>query len=254
MWRHDGAGTRARIGVLTPHLDPVPETEFQAMAPEGVSTHTARVPLGMVQDDGTIVPDVGPEIAKAFSEPPEVDRAAARLAPLSLGAIVYAFTSSSYVLGASADGALSRRLQDKATGAPVVIQSQALVAGLDALGIKRITLVHPPWFSRELDGLGVAYFGERGIEVVNHGPADIRQDYGEIEPQQVFDWVTSRTSPRAEAVVIGGGGFRAVGVIDALEDELDRPVLTANQASFWQALRLSGIDDEPDGYGRLFAH
>ena len=32
-WRRDGAGRLARIGVLTPHFDPVPESEMVAMAP-----------------------------------------------------------------------------------------------------------------------------------------------------------------------------------------------------------------------------
>ena len=35
-------------------------------------------------------------------------------------------------------------------------------------------------------------------------------------------------------------GFRAVGIVEALEENLDRPILTANQVAFWQALALSG--------------
>jgi hypothetical protein len=46
MWQPDGWAWRARIGVLTPHGDVGPECEFRAMAPEGVSVHAARVPLG----------------------------------------------------------------------------------------------------------------------------------------------------------------------------------------------------------------
>src|SRR5215207_2739375 len=43
-WRPDGVGSVARIGVLTPDFDPVPESEMAAMAPHGVSIHAARVP------------------------------------------------------------------------------------------------------------------------------------------------------------------------------------------------------------------
>jgi hypothetical protein len=42
-WQSDGAGALARIGVLTPHFDPVPESELWAMAPPGVSIHASRV-------------------------------------------------------------------------------------------------------------------------------------------------------------------------------------------------------------------
>jgi len=57
----------------------------------------------------------------------------------------------------------------------------------------------------------------------------------------------------AEAAVIGGGGFRAIGAIEALEAALGRPVLSANQAAFWYALRLSGVTNGVSGYGRIFA-
>ncbi len=50
LWQPDGWGWRARIRVLTPHLDI--ESEFQAMAPEGVSIHTARVPFGVTAAGG----------------------------------------------------------------------------------------------------------------------------------------------------------------------------------------------------------
>ncbi len=103
MWQPDGAGSRARIGVLTPHLDPVPESEFQALAPDGVSIHAARVPLGMVGPDGEIIPRIDPDIARAFSQPPAVDHAAALLSALAPSAVVYAFTSSSYLLGPEGD-------------------------------------------------------------------------------------------------------------------------------------------------------
>ena len=41
----DGWGWRARIGILVPHADIGAEAEFQAMAPDGVSIHSARVPM-----------------------------------------------------------------------------------------------------------------------------------------------------------------------------------------------------------------
>jgi maleate isomerase len=57
-----------------------------------------------------------------------------------------------------------------------------------------------------------------------------------------------------DALVIGGNGFRAVGVIDAVERERGHPVLAANQVLFWGALRAAGAPTEAVvGYGRVFA-
>ena len=56
----------------------------------------------------------------------------------------------------------------------------------------------------------------------------------------------------ADAVFFGGNGLRAIGVIRALEEDLGRMVLTANQVALWQALRWSGTRALVGGYGRLF--
>ena len=251
-WMTDGASTRARIGVLTPHLDAVPESEFQALAPDGVSIHAARVPLGMVGPDGEIIPHVNTDIAKAFAEPPNVDNAASLLSAVSPGAIVFAFTSSSYIKGPDEDVKLKNRLEQRTQGIPVIIQSDALAVALRTLNARRIVLVHPPWFSDELDDLGARYFENSGFEVLDHGQAKLRDDYGDMTPEQIFDWVTTHTPEDSDAVVIGGGGFRAIGVINEIENSLNIPILSANQASFWLALRMSGIDDRLNGYGRIF--
>jgi len=252
MWHRDGRGIRARIGLLTPHIDPVPESEFNALVPEGVSVHTARVPLGMVGPDGEITPKIGPDVARAFSEPPHVDNAVSSLAALDLSAIVYAFTSSSYILGPDADDRLKNRLTECAGGASVIVQTQALVAAVKALGAERIALFHPPWFSADLDRLGAEYFAAHGLKVLYHEPAKLRKDYGDIEPKQVFDWVRERVPDTADIAVIGGSGFRAVGAIEALESEISRRVVSANQAAFWYALRKSGLNDTLANYGKLF--
>ena len=251
-WMPDGAGTRARIGVLTPHMDAVPESEFQALAPDGVSIHAARIPLGMVGPDGEIIPHVDADIAKAFAEPPAVDNAASLLSAVSPSAIVFAFTSSSYIMGPDEDVSLKKRLEQRTKNIPVIIQSEALVVALRTLNAERIVLVHPPWYSDELDALGASYFKNSGFEILGHGQAKLRDDYGDMTQEQIFHWVTTHTPENADAAVIGGGVGRATGVINEIENYLNISVLSANQASFWFALRTSGIEDRINGYGRIF--
>lgn len=253
MWQPDGAGWRARIGVLTPHSDPVPESELQAMAPVGVSIHAARVPLGFAGPDNGGTSLIGSDAARGFSEPPHVDNAAALLAAAPLHVILYAFTSSSYVLGADAEAAFKARLEECTRGIPVVISTSAACAALRAVGAHKIALIHPPWFPADLDRLGAKYFQGQGFEVVHHGSAQLRSSSGEIFPAQIYDWARRTVPDSAEAVFIGGNGFRAIGAIDALEQDLGRPVLSANQAAFWQALRLARTCVPVSGYGRLFA-
>jgi maleate isomerase len=123
---------------------------------------------------------------------------------------------------------------------------------LAALGVKRLALIDPPWFSVELNAQGAAYFQGQGFDVVHNGPADLPSDQRAIHPGQLYEWVRTHTPKSAEAVFIGGNGLRAIGVIQALEQDLARPVLTANQVAFWHALSLSGARAPIVGYGQIF--
>jgi maleate isomerase len=53
-------------------------------------------------------------------------------------------------------------------------------------------------------------------------------------------------------VFIGGNAIRAIGLIAALEEDLRRPILRANQVSLWYALRVAGTEVSIDDYGQLF--
>ena len=251
MWQPDG-WAQTRIGVLTPHADVVPETEFGALAPEGISIHAMRVRFGAYKAGGTMDRIIADDPVRAFAEPPLVDDAAELLAAAPLHAIVYAFTSSSYVRGAADDAALKARLERRTRGIPVIIPCAAAVTALTVLTAKRLALISPPWFSEEMDHRGARYFQSQGFEVVQSGPAGLPSDQQGIRPGQLYEWVRTHMPEDADAVFIGGNGFRAIGVINALEEHLARPVLTANQVAFWDALRLSGTRASVVGYGQIF--
>jgi len=233
MWQADG-WAQTRIGVLTPHADIVPEMEFNALAPDGISIHATRIPFGGYRPGGKMDPTIANDPVRAIADPPVIDDAAEMLAMAPLHAIVFGFTSSSYVRGAADDAKLKSRLEARTRGIPVVIPCAAAAIALAALSAKQVALISPPWFS--------AY----------SAPADLPSDQQAIQPEQLYDWVCSHVPKNAEAVFIGGNGFRAIGVIKALEASLDRPVLTANQVAFWCALRLSGARVPIVNYGRIF--
>jgi maleate isomerase len=252
MWQPDG-WARTRIGVLTPQVDLNPESEFRALAGGAVSIHAARVAQKTYDPGETTDRKIASARVRAFADPPQVDDAAESLATASLHAIAYCFTSSSYIRGAADDAALKSRLEVRTRGIPVVIAATAAVTALNALAVKRFALINPPWFSAELDQQGADYFKNQGFDVVSSGPAGLPSDPLAIQPNAVFDWVRTHVPERAEAVFIGGNGFRSVGVIKALEDTLKRPVLTANQVAFWQALALAKAGVSVVDYGRIFA-
>ena len=191
---------------------------------------------------------------RAFTDPPHVDDAAELLAAAPIHAIAFGFTSSAYVISAEAEAAMIARLEQRTRGIPVVAPCAATRNALQVLGCRRVALINPPWLDVELNELGRRYYAAAGLEIVYSAPCELPSDQKAITPEQLHAWAVSHAPASAEALVIGGNGFRAVGVISALEADLQRPVLTANQVLFWAALGAAGADIRAvTGYGRLFA-
>jgi maleate isomerase len=252
-WKHDGWEATIRIGVLVPHADVGPESELKAMAPPSVAIHATRVPFGAMASRGVMDPTIPLAPVRSFAEPPHLDNAAELLAAAPLDAIAYGFTSSAYVIGVQGEAEMSIRLKRRTRGIPVVATCKAAVEGLRVLGARRIALVDPPWFDTELNALGRRYYESAGFEVVYSAPCGLPSSQAKITPSDLHAWVSEHASTDAEAIVIGGNGLRAVGTIAALEEDLGRAVVTANQALLWAALRVANADPSSvSDYGRLF--
>jgi maleate isomerase len=244
--------TMLRIGVLTPHATPGPEAEFATMAPGRLATRIARV-TGTAEASGSDDP-TSPATLSALTTAPFPDRAAEQLLTDPVDIIGYASTTSAYAIGFDAEMAMVARLS-QLTGLAVAATCASAIRALHALRAERVALVGAPWFSPEFKELGAAYFASQGFDVVSSTLPELPHDPHAIEPAAICEWTSHHVEDAAEAVFIGGNGFRAAGAIEALEAAIDRPVLTSNQVLLWQLLAQSDAAPfEINGYGRLFAH
>jgi maleate isomerase len=215
------------ICVLTPHAAVGPEEELPAMAP-GITVRVVRIA------------GAGTALDEAVELVAEVD------------AIAYASTSSAYAIGFDDEVAMLARLSRR-IGIPVVGTCASAVRALHLLGGQRVALMHPPWFDEELNELGASYFRSQGFEVVSSASAELTSDPDQIETAAVVEWGSNHVPDRAEAVFIGGNGFRAAAAIDALESRTGRPVLESNQVLLWELLAQTSSTLQVRGFGRLFS-
>jgi maleate isomerase len=117
-----------------------------------------------------------------------------------------------------------------------------------------LSLVNPPWFDAQLNEAGRDYYQSAGFGVLYAQPCRLPSSQHQITPGHLYSWIVESVPEASEALVIGGNGFRAVGVIDALESHLGKPVLSANQALFGAALKAAGeTPGTVKGYGRIFS-
>jgi maleate isomerase len=224
----------------------VMEPECYAMAPEGVSIHTTRIPL-----DGQV--DVDHLNALAGDEDgagPLLD-ATRLLAAAPLHSIVFACTSGSFVGGRGYDERILARMAAVARGIPVTTTSTALVAALRTLGARRVAVATP--YTDAVTGRAVAYLEANGFGITSAEGLGLDDDLaiGFTEPDTVAALARSADRHDADAVVIACTNLRTVALIEELEAALAKPVVSAIQASFWHGLRLAGVQDPVPRYGRL---
>jgi len=73
-----------------------------------------------------------------------------------------------------------------------------------------------------------------------------------LGPEMAYRLGKEVNAPEAEAVLIACTSFRTGEMIAALEEDIDKPVITANQAVIWHALRIAGVRPGLPRRGRLF--
>ena len=232
-------GWRARLGFLIPPGNPTVEPEMIAMAPPGVSVHFSR----MVAHGATGTLDGQEERNRT-----QIGESAKLLAMVKPNVVMLAHTATSYTLGRRAEVDLVQRLQDQC-GCPVATSFGSVVAALKVLGATRVALGTP--YSEETTLKGKALLQEHGFEVVSHGRLENVKNIYDETAERAYQLGRAVDRQAVQAVFLSGLGMPTVSILDTLEQDLCKPVISAASATMWQALRLAGVRHCVSGYGRL---
>jgi maleate cis-trans isomerase len=169
-----------------------------------------------------------------------------------LDAVVWACTSGSFVFGW--DGATAQvEALGAAAGVPASSTSFAFVDACARLGVSRVAVgaTYPDDVAERF----VAFLGTAGIEVLSLSAKGIitAAEVGTLPQETVLEFAAAADHPDAQAVLLPDTALHTIGLLDALDARVGKPVLTANQVSVWQGLRLAGADAPRPGFGALFA-
>ena len=232
-------GRRGRIGLMVPTGNSVMEPEFNRLAPEGVSVHANRVYLK----------NVTPEALEGMAD--HAAASARGLASIRIGVLAFGCTSGSFVGGKGYDEGLIR-IMEQETGVAATTTTTAVLRALDLLGVRRIALATP--YTDEVTEIEARFLGAHGIEVTRAIGGGIVEtaDIQECAPEVAYARAREVDDGRAEAVFISCTGFRTIEIIEPLEAELGKPVITSNQATFADCLRVLGVRQVRPGFGSLF--
>lgn len=237
-------GWKARIGLLCTD-DEHRDSEYWKCVPQGVAVMITRF---------AILPyEVWDRAAASkAAEDQDIVASAKKLVIPQPRCIALACTAMSFARGVGYDAEISRRIE-KETGIPATTATTAVVNALQALHISKVAVATP--YSEDLNKVLANFLTGSGLEVVgihSVSSASTLENY-DIPLDGVHQFVLESDDPSADAVFVSCTNFCPTELIEPLEQELGKPVVTATQALVWESLRIAGVSSRLPNLGRLYA-
>jgi len=237
-------GYRARIGLIVPSSNTVCEQEVAALCPEGVAAYAARILFEPTMDG-----------LRAMKN--HVERASVELSSEGICRIIAFCCTVGSMLGGYEGEKEILHLIEKTAGVPAITTTTAVSAAFDVLRVKRIAVATP--YTSEINRNEKESLELRGLHVTaiqgHHeaiAPHELENDMiGRLLPQTAYDMGLKVNGEDNQAIFISCTNFRAIEIIERLERETGKPVISSNQATLWYALRKLGIKDSIKGFGSL---
>ncbi|MEU1851768.1 decarboxylase [Streptomyces sp. NPDC019990] len=166
-------------------------------------------------------------------------------------AVVWACTSGSFVYGR--DGAQDQvRTLAQTAGMPASSTSFAFLHAVRELGVRRVAI--GATYPEDVAQLFAEFLRSDGVEVVSVNSSGIitAAEVGTWGEAELLALAQNSDHPDAEALLLPDTALHTAAHIPALEKELGKPVLTANQVTVWEALRLADRRVNAPELGALF--
>jgi maleate isomerase len=240
-------GYRARVGLIVvgPNLNPTPE--ICRMLPPYVQVRETRIhmePVVNVQECSKLSARL-PEPAGLLTE--------GMSSPLlgNNSAIAFACTAGSLIGGPGWDKNEIASMEANSKGIPCTTTATAVEEALKFMGLKKIVIAGP--YIDEVNQRFKEFYEASGFKVLKVAGLQIEDLYemGVTKPSQAYQIAIKAMVPEAEGIFIACTNFRCSDVIEEIERDTGKPLVTANQATAWHLMKLLKINDPVEGYGQL---
>lgn len=244
----DRLGYRLKIGIVVPSTNTTVQPETDSMRPVGVTNHIGRIhipdlPLSNDTEFEAMVDAIGPDLFSCVD----------RVMTCKPAHLIMAMSIPTFWGGKAGSEKLLAKLQNRA-GVPVTMGSDACVQALKRFrNISRIGILTP--YQPIGDAHVAQYFEDHGYKVAKvHSlkrPSEVQ--IAHATETDIRDGLKILASSGVDAIVQAGTDLAVVDIAGEAERWLGIPVIAINAATYWTALRRSGIEDRIAGHGLLLA-
>ena len=167
----------------------------------------------------------------------------------NIDCVVYGCTSGTIAVG---HDTIERKVKEAKPEAKITTPSTAAIKALKKLNIKKLTIFTP--YSKKLNDEIIDYFSSQGFDIVANTYLDIAADYdiGKVDQNFLLETLSQIEIENADALFISCTALPVLNLIERLEKELGKPVITSNQSLIWDTLESIGMNKDILGFGKLF--
>jgi maleate isomerase len=220
----EGPLAQRGIGVIAP-FDLALERELWRWTPLEVSLHLARTPYEPVP--------VSRAMAELVSDRRHLMAATRDVLHVEPEVVAYLCTSGSFIKGLAYEKQLCDAICQ--AGAPcAVTTSGALLEAARELNLTKISVITP--YDEELTHLLHNFLAEGGTEVVRSTHLGLGGGIWKVNYRTIAEHIIGADTSDAEAIFVSCTNLPTYDLIAPLEQELGKPVLTANQLTIWACL------------------
>lgn len=230
-----------KIGLLIPPPNIVMEEEFnRVLLPKNITVHATR----LKRSTPNLTLETLSEMEKSIEE------SVFLLNMANIDIIVFGCTSGSLLFGFGWDRKIIKRIK-KQTKVAVTTTSTSVIEALKGLDLKKVGIITP--YIDEINIKEKHFIENYGFEVVfvdGFKLLDSRM-IPKITGRQILDFLEKFNLIHIDGIFISCTNLKTFNIIDFIEKKYGIPVVTSNQASLWNALRILDKREKFDKLGHL---
>lgn len=185
-------------------------------------------------------------MVKALGDPELLRQPTREVLEIGAQSVIYLCTACSFIGGVDREATLRQTILDE--GAPHAdTTSGAAVKALRDLGVGHIAVAHP-YIERVGERLS-AFLADSGFKVLSSLGLGLQPlEITRLTYAETADLIRRADHPDAEAIFVSCTSVPTYDLIAPMEQELGKPIVSANQATMWSVLTAAGL--RPVGPGQ----
>ena len=166
----------------------------------------------------------------------------------NLDTVAYACTSGTVAIG---EKKIISQIHKSKPDVYVTTPITATLRAFEKLSINKISILTP--YPKLVNQTVYDFLKDRQIEIDTFSGFNLEydSDIAKVDPQNLIKTIKEINYSDVDAVFVSCTALRIVEVLQEVEDLIQKPVISSNQAMIWDSIRSVKINSSIEGFGKL---